>query len=364
MRLSWLLALPRKLLVATWPLLIALLWCEYLIYFVFFSTWCSWPSDSTLTGSAPLRTLVFADPHLLGNQRGHPFDKLRREWQMHRSFQTAVSLFSPELVIVLGDLFDEGYIASPKEFKQYANRFHELFYVPLSTHFIAVVGNHDIGFHDRMLAFDPHLRGRFERFFGADLAQLFTIKNITFLSVNSMSLEGCGCHLCTRTRTLVEQLARKHDANCANSTDVPCSRPVLLTHFPLYRLSDDACTGDDAADDEERHLVFKENIDCLSREATRFVLDTVRPRVAFTGHTHNGCTRMHENGVFDWTVASFSWRNRANPTFLLTKFTTDDYSISKCFVPNENSVINTYMAAVIVFFINLYVQYDYKLKRS
>lgn len=31
-----------------------------------------------------------------------------REWQMQRSFQTAMSLFHPDAVFVLGDIADEG----------------------------------------------------------------------------------------------------------------------------------------------------------------------------------------------------------------------------------------------------------------
>ena len=36
-----------------------------------------------------------------------------------------------------------------------------------------------------------------------------------------------------------------------------------------------------------------------------------------SAHTHHGCYRVHNNGVPEWTVASFSWRNKPNPTFLL-----------------------------------------------
>merc|ERR550517_1891817 len=48
--------------------------------------------------------MVLADTHLLGSRNGHWFDKLRREWQMHRAFQTAQTYFSPQHVFFLGDL--------------------------------------------------------------------------------------------------------------------------------------------------------------------------------------------------------------------------------------------------------------------
>lgn len=40
-----------------------------------------------------LRVMFLADTHLLGSRQGHWFDKLRREWQMHRAFQTAMYYF-------------------------------------------------------------------------------------------------------------------------------------------------------------------------------------------------------------------------------------------------------------------------------
>ena len=39
---------------------------------------------------------------------------LCREWQMERSFQTAVSVLHPEMVFILGDIFDEGKWSTPE----------------------------------------------------------------------------------------------------------------------------------------------------------------------------------------------------------------------------------------------------------
>lgn len=90
-----------------------------------------------------------ADTHLLGSREGHWYDKLRREWQMYRAFQTAMYLHQPEVVFVLGDLTDEGYYCSDEEFNYYINRFRSLFYIPKNTSMYVAVGNHDIGFHYR-----------------------------------------------------------------------------------------------------------------------------------------------------------------------------------------------------------------------
>lgn len=52
----------------------------------------------------PVNVMILADTHLLGSRNGHWFDKLRREWQMHRAFQTAMTLHKPELVFILGTI--------------------------------------------------------------------------------------------------------------------------------------------------------------------------------------------------------------------------------------------------------------------
>lgn len=88
--------------------------CEWLVYYLVIFQ-CSWP-EIELPGRneqpEPLKTMMLTDTHLLGPKHGHWFDKLRREWQMERAFQTAVSHFQPDVVFLLGDLFDEGMTSS------------------------------------------------------------------------------------------------------------------------------------------------------------------------------------------------------------------------------------------------------------
>lgn len=101
---------------------IMLFCCEYLIYYVviYQCLWTRLEEQETVKNgkfvdkSQNVRAMLLSDPHLLGSQNGHWFDKLRREWQMKRSFQTAMSYFEPEVVFILGDIFDEGMICSEK----------------------------------------------------------------------------------------------------------------------------------------------------------------------------------------------------------------------------------------------------------
>ena len=62
-------------------LLGTLFYCEFFVYYLVL--WqCSYPSSPL--SSTSMRAMVLADTHLLGSRKGHWFDKLRREWQMHR----------------------------------------------------------------------------------------------------------------------------------------------------------------------------------------------------------------------------------------------------------------------------------------
>lgn len=99
------------------------------------------------TSASVLKAIILADTHLLGEIKGHWLDKLRREWQMERSFQTALWLLQPDIVFILGDVFDEGKWSSPQAWADDVRRFRKMFKYPVSTELVVIVGNHDIGFH-------------------------------------------------------------------------------------------------------------------------------------------------------------------------------------------------------------------------
>jgi len=42
----------------------------------------------------------------------------------------------------------------------------------------------------------------------------------------------------------------------------------------------------------------------------------LEPRLILDAHTHNFCQTQY-NGTPEWTIASFSWRNRNNPSYIL-----------------------------------------------
>lgn len=224
--------------------LLIFIYCEFIIYY-FVLLGCSWPQLSKLeqdftiepskdASGKPLHVMLIADPHLLGAHEGHWFDKLRREWQLYRSFQSAQFLFEPHLIFVLGDLTDKGQWHSDRQWNRTIQQFHSIFNIPSNTRLYVLPGNHDIGFHHEVT--DGNLK-RFTQAFHTSDVQLVTVEkdNIHFILINSMAFEGDQCRLCERAEHQFNDIVeRLNEIN-------PKTKPVLLSHFPLYRTSDTKC---------------------------------------------------------------------------------------------------------------------------
>lgn len=332
-------------------------YCEYVVYFAV-QHFCDWPTldpdtvepNIKSTHQSAVRALILADTHLLGSRHGHWFDKLRREWQMYRAFQTAITLHEPDIVFVLGDLTDEGLYCSSAEFEYYVKRFYSLFKVPEKTALYVVAGNHDMGFH---YGISPYLNQRFVSGFNTPSVQIVSLRGNHFVLVNSMALEGDGCFLCKPAQVQLNHIEKI--LKCSQGEERGCSsvnklesysRPILLQHYPLYRNSDHDCNDTDAAPLEERQRQFRERWDCVGREASERLLSQLRPRAVLCGHTHHGCTRRLSNGMgTEYTMPSFSWRNKIDPSYGLAVFTPNNYAFSKCAMPVETTVINIYTSA-------------------
>uniref|UniRef100_A0A671NK85 Metallophosphoesterase 1 n=1 Tax=Sinocyclocheilus anshuiensis TaxID=1608454 RepID=A0A671NK85_9TELE len=183
--------------------------CEYVIYYPVILR-CSWPHIETVDSHLPLRALFLSDTHLLGAIKGHWLDKFRREWQMERAFQTSLWLLNPEIVFILGDVFDEGKWSSSQDWEDDVRRFKRIFRHPSHTELVVLIGNHDIGFHNEMT---KQKLERFERVFNVTSARILTIKGVNFLLVNSVALHGDHCPICQRVEEELHKLS--HALNCS-----------------------------------------------------------------------------------------------------------------------------------------------------
>jgi hypothetical protein len=110
---------------------------------------------------------------------------------------------------------------------------------------------------------------------------------------------------------------------------------------------------DDLAPDSIRTEKFRPKWDCLSLESTNLLLDKLRPRAVFGGHVHYGCQRWWAApfNFWEYTIASFSWRNNKRPSFLLVSVSPQQLHVNRCFVPHEDTVIYTYIVFAIIWFV-------------
>lgn len=176
-----------------------------------------------------LKAMFLADTHLLGEIRGHWLDKLRREWQMERAFQTALWLLQPEVVFILGDIFDEGKWSSAQAWADDVHRFQRMFRHGSHVQLKVVIGNHDIGFHYQM---NKYRINRFEKVFGSE--RLFSLKGVNFVMVNSVAMEGDGCTICSEAEAELREISRK--LNCSQEVGDLCAQVFQRLHGEVHGL--------------------------------------------------------------------------------------------------------------------------------
>ena len=77
------------------------------------------------------------------------------------------------------------------------------------------------------------------------------------------------------------------------------------------------CTGPDSPPAKRRQLKNREGWEVLSESASRLLMTSLQPRVVFSGHTHHSCHVTHPGNIPEFTLPSFSWRNRNDPSFVM-----------------------------------------------
>lgn len=273
-----------------------------------------------------------------------------------------MQLFSPDVVFILGDVFDEGNWVDNGGFKEYVERFHTIFYTPSKTRMYAILGNHDVNFH---YAMHPHLINRFHTAFNVSGVSLIKerkkTKNgdtlVNFVVINSMAMEGDDCNLCSEAQKSlnsinVQLIKQKHE----NSY----TAPFVLQHFPTYRDSDDKCIEKNS----ENNARYREKWETLSRDASATIAKLIEPRAYFSGHTHHYCLHENSEKIPEYTVASFNWRNINNPSFLLAIFKSNDFTISKCDMPKESTVYLLYIIGSFLSIVIALISFKRKIPKS
>lgn len=198
----------------------------------------------------------------------------------------------------------------------------------------------------------PHLTDRFNRAFNTSGVNFIKEKKMTssgiertmnFVSINSMALERDNCLFCKEAENTINRYGNRFKKLKMMDN---YSAPIVLQHFPNYRKSDAECIDRDTTENDGK--LFREKWEVLSRDSTDFIQRTLEPRAYFSGHSHHHCWLKNSAGIDEYTIASFNWRNINNPSFLLAIFTPDDFTVSRCELPKETTVIISYVVGLII----------------
>jgi hypothetical protein len=86
-----------------------------------------------------------ADPQILGNKNEYFFSRLDNDRHLAQNYRVALKFVQPNVIIFLGDLMDEGSIATDRQYLDYFERFMKLFPIPENVTAIYVPGDNDVG---------------------------------------------------------------------------------------------------------------------------------------------------------------------------------------------------------------------------
>ena len=198
---------------------------------------------------------------------------------------------------------------------------------PASPWLLVAAGNHDVGFrerHDWMRLWTSHFRRRF----GPTNRLLRLPDGASILVVSSTHLDASAAppELVLESRRFV--------------TENPhLSRPLLVSHVPLFRSGPCLNADDDISD---RRSTGYANL--LDPETSGFLLQHADPVAVLSGDHHAYCHVMHRRAreVPEHTVGTFSWmQGEWWPRFALVSFGKGDedyssrFALEDCVMPPQ-----------------------------
>ncbi|XP_022801720.1 metallophosphoesterase 1-like isoform X4 [Stylophora pistillata] len=100
--------------------------------------------------SDSLNLLFVSDSQIQGYKGERPgilgyMTRFDADWYLKKAFFMALTCFYPDAVIHLGDVLDEGFVATAEEFQEYKTRHDRIFDTPAGICRIHIAGDNDIG---------------------------------------------------------------------------------------------------------------------------------------------------------------------------------------------------------------------------
>ena len=205
-----------------------LVYNEVLSYIV--SGW-QWPNLRN-ADQDDLRVLFVADPQLVGLRDEPPLLGIITRWDSDRYLQNgffhAFGHVRPDVVVFVGDLLDEGSVASEDEYRTYIRRFRSVFRMPATVKSVFISGDNDVGGE----GFDSKQQWKVDRFgkhfkhskAGTDNMSVVMIKHVDFQKISVDYGEQISqSHIDTLTIMKTHSVARYR---------ITCNHMPLLNRLP------------------------------------------------------------------------------------------------------------------------------------
>ncbi|CAI8044326.1 Metallophosphoesterase 1 [Geodia barretti] len=250
----------RPLIFLSLSLFLLFLFGEFGVHFLYSWMW-AWPTDSALPPYRPLdptvtesyanleiinagpdetkqslKILVLADPHIQCSFA--TFEPWLLRWDSDRYVARGVSrllvAMEPDAVVVVGDVFAEGYKASQQDWTDYLQCLSEVLVVPSDVKLILLPGDNDIGGEGGEGMRDT-INQRYIAEFGP-LNEVLTFRGVTIVKLNTIS------YIHRRPANQEEAKIREETTSFLSSVSESTARgllrrPVLVySHVPLSDL--------------------------------------------------------------------------------------------------------------------------------
>ncbi|KAJ8683185.1 hypothetical protein QAD02_018977 [Eretmocerus hayati] len=220
---------------------LSVFYIEYVSYEIYASDWPNQRCFECVT------FLLVADPQIIGEQNEkYPGSSLAiwdSDRYLKKTFSRAVEDSQPDVILFLGDIMDEGHIASQSEFQKYEQRIENIFNTKDDIMKVYVPGDNDIGGEEDLVSHRKHERFIFT--FGRQDSLIY--KNILITKVNRL----------TETIPDINNLLNSK----SNVTT------IILSHLPLLT----------------KPGLFVDK-----------VIEKLSPKIIFTAHDHKGSySHMH-----------------------------------------------------------------------
>jgi hypothetical protein len=292
---------------------------------------------------------------------------------MQITFHLSKSLLQPHLILLMGDLMDDG-AYTENEWLSHYHRFIRIFSFTNSTiRMEAIIGNHDIRRSKKLT------ERMFSSHFGL-LSRVFVFQSFVFYVLDSNLLV---------TPTLQDVDLRSSLHHLISQVRDESLIPIILTHIPLYRHTEEECQNIDVnvaflqrfllreghtMSDEWENGIFhhqnQPNKEVINQRVTNHILEILSPSLVLSAHTHYHCEYKHtyhsaishsnspsttststSTSIPEITISTLNWRNRVDPSYVvlsLLPHTPLIYHLTKCHLPNENVIFGIYLLSLCI----------------